>query len=184
MNMQICISEDIFIESKYPSSSYLFRCLLSSTGDPIGSMVASATLITSTTKLHQISRLFHNISEALENVNTSLAAQLLRPLQRRLIFPITTGSGNHGFDNLLSLQDTSWFIADRPLIRESFHGKVPLLALPIEDLATLKDLFSVLRLDNRLLSKVVTSQTHPKGRVTTHWAYTASLRAKSPFLKA
>ena len=182
--MKECISRNIVIESDYPSSSYLFRCLLSPRGDPIAPIVAAATLITTSSKLEDISRLFRDVSKALKNVNTSKAAQLLRPLQRRLIFPITTGSGNHGFDNLLSLQDTSWFIADRPLIRESFHGKVPLLALPIEDLATLKDLFSVLRLDNRLLSKVVTSQTHPKGRVTTHWAYTASLRAKSPFLKA
>lgn len=183
MNMKECISRDIVIESDYPSCSYLFRCLLSPGGNPIAPIVAAATLITSSSKLEDISRLFRDVSKALRDVNTSKAAQLLRPLQNRSIFPITNG-GKHSYDDLLSVHNTSWFIADRPFIRESFHGKMPLLALPIEDLPALGDLFRVLRLDSRILSKLTTSQTRPKGRVTTHWAYTASLRAKSPFIKA
>ena len=179
-----CVSKDISIESDYPISTYLFRCLLSPIGDPIAPIVASATLITSTSKLKDISRLFRKISKALKDVNASKAAQLLRPLQNRWIFPVTTSRGKHGYDDLLSVQDASWFIADRISIRESFHGKIPLLALPIEDLAALTNFFRVLRLDTRFLSKLVTTQTHPKGQVTTHWAYTASFRAKSPFLKA
>ena len=184
MNMEECISRGIVIESDYPSSSYLFRCLLSPRGDPIAPIVAAATLTTSSSKLEDISRLFRDVSKALKNVNTSKAAQLLRPLQNGSIFPITNGDGKHSYDDLLGVHNTSWFIADRPLIRESFHGKIPLLALPIEDLPMLEDLFRVLRLDNRMLSKLTTSRTHPKGRVTTHWAYTASLRAKSPFIKS
>jgi hypothetical protein len=182
--MKECLSRGIAIESEYPSSSYLFRCLISPRGDPIAPIVATATLITSSSKLEDISRLFRNVSTALKDVNTSKAAQLLRPLQNKSIFPITNGLGKGRYDNLLDVHNTSWFIADRPLIRESFHGKIPLLALPIEDLTALEDLFRVLRLDGRILSKLATSRTHPKGRVTTHWAYTASLRAKSPFIKA
>ena len=183
-NMKDCLSRDITIESEYPSSSYLFRCLRSPSGDPIAPIVATATLITSSSKLGDISRLFRDISTALRDVTTSKAAQLLRPLQKRSVFPITNGPGKRGYDDLLDVHNTSWFIADRPLIRESFHGKLPLLAVPIEDLPALKDLFRVLRLDGRILSKLATSCTHPQGRVTTHWTYTASLRAKSPFIKA
>ena len=184
MNMKDCLSRDIAIESEYPSSSYLFRCLRSPSGDPIAPLVATATLITSSSRLEDISRLFRDISTALQDVNTSKAAQLLRPLQNRSVFPIINGLGKRRYDNLLDVHNTSWFIADRPLIRESFHGKLPLLALPIEDLPGLEDLIRVLRLDGRMLSKIVTNRMHSKGRVTMHWAYTASLRAKSPFIKA
>lgn len=183
-NMKECMSGNIAIGSMYPSSSYLFRCLISPGGDPIAPIVATATLITSSSKLEDISRLFRDISTALKDVNTSKAAQLLRPLQNKSIFPITDGIAKRGYDTLLDVHNTSWFIADRPLIRKSFLGKVPLLALPIEDLSALMDLFRVLRLDGRMLSKLTSSRTHPKGRVTTHWPYTSSLRAKSPFIKA
>ncbi|KAF1996938.1 hypothetical protein P154DRAFT_607356 [Amniculicola lignicola CBS 123094] len=183
-NMKECISRDIAIGSEYPTSSYLFRCLISPAGDPIAPIVATASLITHSTKLDDISRFFRDISTALRDVNTSRAAQLLRPLQSKHIFPVTNGPGKSTHDNLLELHNTSWFIADKPLIRESFHGKVPLLALPIEDLPALQDLFRVLRLDRRMLSKLATNRTQAKGRHSTHWAYTASLRAKAPFIKA
>jgi hypothetical protein len=88
------------------------------------------------------------------------------------------------YDRLSSMDDASWFIADRPQIRKSFHGKLPLLALSIKDIAASEALFCVLRLDNRLLSKLVTDRTRPVGRVKTHWAWTSSLRAKRPFLRA
>jgi hypothetical protein len=182
--MKECLSMEINIESEYPSSSYLFRCLKSPTGDPIAPIVATATLITSSSTLKDISRLFRNVSTALKDVNTSKAAQLLKPLQNGSIFPITNGVGKRKYDTLLDVHNTSWFIADQPLIRVSFLGKIPLLALPIEDLSALENLFRVLRLDRRMLSKLATSQTHPKGRVSTHWTYTARLRKKSPFIKA
>jgi hypothetical protein len=182
--MKECISRDITIESEYPSSSYLFRCLISPRGDPIAPIIATATLITSSTKLEDISRLFRNVSTALKDVNTSKAAQLLRPLQNKSVFPIINSLGKRKYNKLLDLHNTSWYIADRPLIRESFLGKLPLLALPIEDLSALEDLFRVLRLDNRILSKLSTSRTQKRGRTTTDWPYTSSLRKKSPFIKA
>jgi hypothetical protein len=184
MNMKECISRNITIESEYSSSSYLFRCLISPRGDPIAPIVATATLITSSTKLEDISRLFRDVSTALKDVNTSKAAQLLRPLQSKSIFPIINGITKRGYDKLLDMHNTSWYIADRPLIRESFLGRLPLLALPIEDLSAFEDLFRVLRLDGRILSKLATSRTQNKGRTTTHWAYTSSLRKKSLFIKA
>ena len=115
-------------------------------------MVAAVNLITSSNKLNDISRLFRNIRTALKDVNFSKAAQLLRPLQNKSVFPITNGFKKHGYDKLLDVQNTSWFIADRPLIRESFYGKIPLLALSIEDLTALQDLIRVFTLEDRLLS--------------------------------
>jgi hypothetical protein len=158
--------------------------LISPGGDPIALVVATATLISSSTKLEDISRLFRDVSTALKDVNTSKAAQLLRPLQDKSIFPVTNGLAKRGYNKLLDVHNTSWYIADRPLIRESFLGQLPLLALPIEDLSALEDLFRVLRLDGRILSKLATSRTQQRGRTNTHWTYTSSLRKKSPFIKA
>lgn len=183
-NMRDCLVKNLAVESQYPSSSYLFRCLSSPVGDPIASIVATATLITTSSRLEDISRFFSSISKALKDVNTSQAAVLLRPLHKLSIFPITNGPGNCAYDRLVSMHDGSWLIADRPLLWESFHGKVPLLALSVEDLATSTDMLHVLRLDDRLISKLTTNQAHPVGRVTTHWALSASLQAKGPFIKA
>ena len=182
--MKKCISMEIDIDSEYPSCSYLFRCLKSPKGDPIAPIVATASLITSSTKLEDISRLFRNICTALKDVHTSKAAQLLKPLQYQSIFPVTNGSGKQRYDKLLNTYNTSWFIADRPSLHDSFHGKLPLLALPMEDVSILEDLFRVLRLDGRLLSKQTTSRTQAKGRVIMDWASTFSLRSKAPFIKA
>ncbi|KAF1839660.1 hypothetical protein BDW02DRAFT_486530, partial [Decorospora gaudefroyi] len=184
INMHDCLARNIAIDYEYPSSSYLFRCLSSPSGDPIASLVAIAALISSSSKLEDISRLFRNISKALKNVTPSEAAQLLRPLQKRNVFPILNDSGNHVYDRLSSIGDTSWFIADRPLIRKSFQNKLPLLALSTGDIAASEDLLRVLRLEDRLLSKLATSRTTPVGRVKTHWAWTSSLRAKRQFFKA
>jgi hypothetical protein len=182
--MKDCLTQNIAIEDEYPSSSYLFRCLRSPSGDPIASLVARAALISSSSKLEDMSCLFGNISKALKNVTSSQAAQLLRPLHRATVFPVVNNPGDHIYDRLSGMWDPSWFIADRPLIRKSFYGKLPLLALSTRDIAASEDLFRVLRLDNRLLSKLVTDRTRPVGRVKTHWALTSSLRAKRPFLRA
>lgn len=183
-NMKDCLAKNLAVESEYPLSSYLFQCLRSPAGDPIASIVATATLITSSSRLEDISRLFSGISKALKDVNTSQAAELLRPLHKLSIFPVTDGPGSCTHDRLVSMHDRSWFIADRPLLRKSFHGKVPLLALSVEDVAVLKDMLHVLRLEDRLMSKSATHRAHPVGRVTTQWALSASLQAKSPFIKA
>ncbi|KAF2823081.1 hypothetical protein CC86DRAFT_409849 [Ophiobolus disseminans] len=183
INMKDCLAQNVTIEYEYPSSSYLFRCLSSPSGDPIAALVETTALITSSSKLEDISRLFRNISKALKDVTASQAAQLLRPLQKRTIFPVTD-SGNRAYDRLSNIDDASWFIADRPLIRKSFHGKLPLLALSNGDIAASKDLLRVLRLDDRLLSKLAKSHTHPVGRLKTHWTWTSSLRSKRPFFRA
>jgi hypothetical protein len=183
-NMKDCLARNLMIENEYPSSSYLFRCLGSPSGDPIASLVATAALISSTSRLEDISRLFRNISNALKDVNASQVAQLLRPLQNGMVFSVIKDVGAGSFDCLSSIHDTAWYIADRPHLLESFQNKLPILALSAGDVTGLEDLLRVLRLDGRLLSKLATSQSRPVGRVKTHWAWTSSLRAKRLFFKA
>jgi hypothetical protein len=181
--MDECLSMGINIETQYPSCSYLSRCLLSPSGDPIAGLVYTMSLISSSSKLSDISRLFCEVSKSLKGVSTTKAAILLKPLQNKAIFPVITISGTREYNTLLDMNDKSWFIVDELTIRDSFQGKLPLLALPIKDLPALEDLFYVLRLEGRKVSRLVTSRTNIKGHVRMNWFYTNSLRAKAPFLK-
>lgn len=186
-NIGKCIVMGVDVKSEYPTSSYLFRCLESPAGDPVAAKVAITCQIDCSTKLKVISGFICDLSTALKDVNTTKAAQLLRPLQNRRIFPIIDrpGTGKYdGFDQLMDSKDTSWYIADQPNVRGSFLGKLPLLALPVEHVSSIRELLSVLRLDDRILSKLARPSTQPRGRVITHWSYMALLRERAPFLKA
>ncbi|KAH7202459.1 hypothetical protein DER44DRAFT_669606 [Fusarium oxysporum] len=183
-NMRACISTSISVEEQYKSCSYLFRCLASPSRDPVASVIATVNSITSASKLDDISRFFRNVNTVLKDVNPSQITQLLTPLQSATICPIVDSFREQGFDRLLGIGDTSWFIADNPVIRTSFLGKLPLLALSIEEVHELDDLFRVLWLGKRMLSKIVSIQAHPKGLVTTDWNYTISMHQKTPFIKA
>jgi hypothetical protein len=184
LTMEECISKDIDIELEYPGSAYLFRSLIDPRGDAIAALVARATLITSSTKLEDISRLFKDVSTALKDINISKIALLLKPLQHKRIFPITNGVDDETYEDLQDVHNNTWYIADQSDLRESFYGKLPLLAFTTEDIAAMEDMFRVLRLDSRRLSKRTQCRTIPKGRVTVHWPYTESLRDKCGFLTA
>ena len=182
--MEECLSKETDVESKYPSCSYLFRCLVSPSGDPIGGLVHTMTLIDTSSKLDDISRHFREVSKSLKDISTSKAALLLKPLQNKAIFPIINGSGKPGYDTLLDMHDKSWLIADQAPFIESFSGVVPFLAFSIQDLPALEDLFRVLRLEDRKMSKLVTSQTRARGLIRKSLPCTNSLRSKGPFIKA
>jgi hypothetical protein len=105
LSMKQCIARGITIELAYKSSLYLFRCLGSPKGDPIAPVIATATLINSSTKLEDISRFLREVNTALQGVNTSKAAELLRPLRTESVFPITTRPKMRGYDKLSSMVD-------------------------------------------------------------------------------
>lgn len=185
-NLNSCRSRGIDVTSHYPNCAYLFRCLSSPHGDPLAFKVQTASLITKSTKLEEIARFFNDLNLALKAVDTTQAAQVLRPLREEAIFPITHGFSkikDGQFDELLDLTDTSWYIANQSSTWDSFYGKIPLLALPVDVVTSIGDLLSVLRLEGRQLSKIVTSRTRPRGQVTVHWPYTSFLREKARFIK-
>lgn len=179
----------INLKPEYPGSSYLFRCLASPGGDPVAAKVAAAARITSSNKLEDISRCLRDLSTALKEVSATKGAQLLRPLRdkQKKIFPIIHGPGSRKcgkFDELMGLETANWYVADMPNLRDSFVGILPLLALSVEDVVSIRGLLTVLRLDDRILSKLAVKNTQPRGRVTTHRSYMAWLRGRAPFIKA
>ncbi|GAB1312753.1 hypothetical protein MFIFM68171_02963 [Madurella fahalii] len=182
--MRDCVSRSANVETEYTRGAYFLQCLKCPEVDPISTLVETATMLTCSSKLGAISGFFRDVSKALKDFGTSKAAQLLRPLWDQSIFLVTYGAGKREYNALLSLRENSWFIADRLLICESMHGKLPLLALPVEDLPALEDLNHLLRLEDRILSRLVTSRTQPKGRISMDWRYTAFLQERSPFIRA
>ena len=187
MSMNECKLRGIDTKSLHSRSSYLFGCLESAGGDPVTVAVRAASSISISTGLETITRLFCDLSVALKDVNVTTAAQLLRPLQDKAIFPVlhpSRGRSGDKYDSLAVLNDSSWFIADQPRIRESFLSKLPLLALLVRDVSRLQDLLRVLRLEDRMLSKLALSRTQSKGQVERNWGYTATLLKRVPFIQA
>jgi hypothetical protein len=135
-------------------------------------------------KLNTILQILRTTNAALKDININNAVKLSLPLRRAAIFPIKARIGFAEYEKLVSADDTSWFIADHPLMRHSFLDKLPLLALPVQDVLALDHLFSLLRFSDRKLSKLVNSHSNAKGQTKLHESWTISLRAKAPFLKA
>jgi hypothetical protein len=183
-NMESCMSRGIDLTSIYANCSYLFRCLYSPSGDPIGGLVHAMTMISSSSKLEDITRLFGEVSKMLKDVNSSKVALLLKPLQGKAIFPVVVKSRHPGFDTLLSAQDKTWLIADSVNYIASFTGKVPLLGFPMQDLLATEDLLRALKVDGKKISGKVTDHTRVVGRTRSDSRYTEELRLKSPFIKA
>jgi hypothetical protein len=188
MSMSECIVERINIRSQYPASAYLFSCLASPGGDPVAAKVAAASSIKCSTKLQAISRLLRDLSAALKDVSAIKAAQLLRPIHDKQVFPIKLRRVGEttfdGFDQLSKPSDTNWYIADQSDVRDSILGTVPLLALPVEDVIAIRDLITILRLEDRLLSKYARSQSQLVGRVALYRPLTALIHERAPFIKA
>lgn len=183
-NMETCIFRGIDLTSTYANCAYLFRCLYSPSGAAIGELIHSMTMISSSSRLQDIARLFGEVSKLLKDVNSSKLALLLKPLQSKAMIPVIDGTKRSGYDKLLSVEDPTWFIADHANLVASFTGVVPLLAFPTQDLSAMEYLFQALRVDGRKISKKSTSQTRVVGHTRPDSRYTDSFRLKVPFIKA
>lgn len=182
--MEDCVLKGIDLSLSHAHCSYLFRCLISPSGDPIGGLIYAMTMINSSSKIDDIARLFREVSKLLKDIGPSKAALLLKPLQSKAIFPITNGSKSQSYDVLLGAYDEDWFIADQADIFASFTAVVPLLALSIQDLPAVQDLLRALRVNGRYISKMTTSQIRVVGDTRSDIRYTEEFRSKSPFIKA
>lgn len=188
-----CIQRSLDLESEYPQASQLFQFLLATGKGEIGALIEAATRITLNSKLSQIADLFARISRTLKGMNQKKAAQAIKPLCKRPSFPLITkdieegreGDADKEFDALAPLGiDKEWLVADSPPMRDSFRGKVGLLAFSVSDLELMEELLKVLGLENRKLSRLVAMEMKPKGQVSLNREYTKLLQAKAPFIVA
>jgi hypothetical protein len=161
----------------YPERRGFFRDFLRLQDASLQTLVDEAKTIMPVDSKAWIAELFVDISRSLRVASDYSVVQ---PLCNYCIFPIITGNAAAGFDLLLTARDSDvWFIADRPHLKQSFEGMVPLLAFNIETVEAIKELIELLSLKNRVLSKVAKGVSKPNGQFFLHEEYTKSLRQKS-----
>ena len=87
------------------------------------------------------------------------------------------------FDELkLALPTSEWYIADRPHLQASFRGKVPLLAISPSTIQDISSFIEVLKLENRLLSRVAKDRAFNKGNPEVHSARTKHMTDRAYIL--
>lgn len=173
------------VETQYPTCEYLFRSLLAPEGFQTGTLIAKAALINRSSKLEDILYLFTEISSDLKLItSTKTAAHKVKSLLEKAIFPIKRGKSKNPFDDLLPSTNQDWFIADRPHLRASFAGKVPLLAFDVAAVESMIDLIGAMNLGDRKLSTITKKRTDPLGPLMFREFETSIFRSCAPAIKA
>ena len=179
-----CVRKNIDPKLEYPRSDSLFQCLLSHGSLEIHSLVTKATMIDNSCKLSAIVAIFSQTNETLKGLSPSRAVRALKPLHSKRFLPVTKNRNSASYDGLVSMTDTSWFIADRPHLREGFLGKVPLLAFSMNELNAMEDFMKGLSLNSRRLSEITCCKTVPKGPLQYSPSLTDFVRARADFINA
>ncbi|EMC91365.1 hypothetical protein BAUCODRAFT_152628 [Baudoinia panamericana UAMH 10762] len=81
-----------------------------------------------------------------------------------------------------SVNDTTWFIADRSQLRKVFSGSIALLDLDMSAVHTQEVLLKHLGVSNRYLGRLVTEKTEVCGEASYHPGLTQLLRAKACYI--
>jgi len=79
------------------------------------------------------------------------------------MFLVTT---KEAYDKLISLSAPDWFVADKMLLRNTFHRTLTLLAFDVDTVTDLMRIFKVLEMENRLVSQVSQRRIITEGDVT------------------
>ncbi|GAW26981.1 hypothetical protein SAMD00023353_6000530 [Rosellinia necatrix] len=167
----------------YSQYERLFTKVLTHTHTDLDVLVSELESISMSTPLNLIVELFKEIST--RHVSR-LGKDLADRLRSHKIFPIDEGNampGLPGFDDLCSgLDESEWYIADRPQYRNSFRGVVSLISFSPWDILTMTPLIKALGFEGRLLSKRATPRMRTSGNVELDRARTKLFRAKSKFI--
>jgi hypothetical protein len=149
-----CLTQSHDLSKIHPDHRILFVKHLNIEKAGVQALVLEAKAIISSTPLSHITHVFRELSGLLPNSIPTEALLEIQGLLALKIFPLD-GGGNStaGFDDLSSGKiDAEWYIADRPHLRQSFQGRVYLLAFSLEDVQAMRTLVTVLNLEDRLLS--------------------------------
>lgn len=179
-----CAKRNIDIAAAYPQSEQLFKFLLADSKDTVEKLIARLTRIDQTHSLETIAELFVQINEALAELNKGRITHLKEQIQQKSIFPIIQSANAESYDELQSIQVMDWLVADRPHLRDSFVGKIPLLAFSPRQIHSLSRLLTALKLDTRRLSRLTTSKDSPRGLLKLSESHTKYLRSRASFLTA
>lgn len=177
-----CAKRNTDLATAYPQSQQLFKFLLADSKDTVERLIAKTTKIDRSHGLETIAELFAQINDALANLNQGRITHLMKQIQQSSIFPISRSIQAESYDDLQPIQAMDWLVADRPHLRASFAGQVPLLAFSPKRIHSLARLLSALKLDSRRLSRLTTSKDTPRGVLKLSESHTKYLRSRANFL--
>ncbi|KAI1092525.1 hypothetical protein F5B19DRAFT_502241 [Rostrohypoxylon terebratum] len=171
------------LKNHYPLLGDFFQEVLRLKEADVGSLIKEALLITPFDSSAYIADLFIAISSSIKARINDTVLQLLEQLAAAKVFPVFLTSTSENFESLESADDKAlWFIADRSHLRQSFSGRIKLLAFTTKQIARMEDLLDHLGLDCRLLSTIAVGSAEADGESTLHQRYTELMRSKAPFI--
>ncbi|CEI61900.1 unnamed protein product [Fusarium venenatum] len=182
-NAEQCSDKKIRMGELYPRCEALFRSLMITAGLNINGLVEKATKMEPSTPRTDMMETFANINDILKAMSAKKAANVVKPLLDSAVFPVLTQALG-GKRKLMKPSNTTWFIADRKHLRDSFLGKLPLLDFSIEEVDDMLDLIKALNLHKRKLSPLVDCRCHPKGQLEYSIPASWYFRTRAPFIKA
>lgn len=187
INAQECLEMNLDITSEYQGSTTLFRNVLGTGTDNTERLVQTLCAITEEASLSEILESFVKMNRAIQAQGSRNFKVAIEKLNKWVpIFPILKEDSGKEYDTLAPLNPAfpPWFIADRHHLRDSFCGRVGILAFSPQDLQSIEELLKVLDLESRVLSRIVKIESSPSGKPKRHKAYTLSLRRKAAFITA
>lgn len=177
-----CAQRNIDLSIEYPQSKKLFGFLLADSKDKVESLFAQASQINLSNSLDEILQLLLHVDEALVSLNKGRITHLMNKFKQHTIFPVTRTPGTGSYELLQSSIVLDWLIADRPHLRDSFAGKVPLLAFMPKEIHSLSNLLKAMNLDIRKLSTYAKGKEHARGLLKMAESHTKHLRSRANFL--
>lgn len=168
------------LKNVYPSCQRLFRDFFLIADAGIADLAREAKHLCVGDPLSYIKALFLEIEKYLEKDETTTAVD---SLQTHSIWPVYTSEHEEDWDTLCCAKSmSSWFVADRTHLLESFRGVVPLLAFQVDDVLKMPLLIRKLGGDKRRLTRAATSIALTVGTTRLHPACQTDLRSRADFI--
>lgn len=173
------------IQGEYPRTRRLFKFLLESGKLTLRQLTRDAISIDRSWTKTKIFQIMAQMNQFLEDCSAKTVTKMAKALRSMSIFPITSSEDEEKSfpERLLSADNETWFVADRPHLRTSFQGKVTLLSFTPDDIAMIDDFLRALGLETRKLSIAATLHKFANGALKFDIAYTTFFRRRSRFVQ-
>ncbi|KAF2177739.1 hypothetical protein K469DRAFT_676716 [Zopfia rhizophila CBS 207.26] len=171
-----CLRTTPCLQRFYPEHQHFLQNDLKVSDANINTLVNEAKQINSSDTVEYIGEILTATSKFLELSGTHSSVEALIGCR---IFPVVSKPSSSDFRLCSATPADVWFIADRPHLKVSFEGSVPLLAFGADVLENVQPLFNGLGLDGRVLSKVAKGLSKTDGKADLHPEYTRVIQEKA-----
>lgn len=179
-----CLKRTPRIIQHYPELESFFRDSLKIPNTTLKDLVNEARRIVPSDSLEHIQQVLKATSALIQpkawKKNRDAGVLQLKALN---IFPAWLGESGGQLYQLRSaipsLRGGDWYIADRPHLLASSEGRVAFLTMSLSKMRACSNLFQLLQLEDRMLSKLAVKVSHVQNDAGHSPVHTMSLRAKA-----